>query len=180
MFSHTRLLSAPGRANGIVLASIFVLGLGVGTVLGPVTISRGDQSGAPPSLPPRAAEMPGLLRVGHPADVLRVLDGDTFEARVHVWPGIDITTKVRLRGIDAPELTRPRCDEERVKALAARDALQAILDQGDVGVSFVTIDKYGGRVVAKASTRSTPDVSAALLGADLVRVYGSGRRESWC
>ena len=81
----------------------------------------------------------------HPAEVLRVIDGDTFEARVHLWPGLDITTRVRLRGVDAPEL-KARCAEERVKAEAARDALRTILDQGEVGISRVTLDKYGGRV----------------------------------
>jgi endonuclease YncB( thermonuclease family) len=35
-------------------------------------------------------------------DVLRVIDGDTFEARIRIWPGHDVTTKVRLRDIDAP------------------------------------------------------------------------------
>ena len=96
-----------------------------------------------------------------------------------MWPGLETVTKIRLRGIDAPEL-RAHCDEERTKALAARDALQTILDQGDVGVSAVTLDKYGGRVVAGASTRATQDVSAALLGTDLVRPYSGGRRETWC
>jgi hypothetical protein len=38
------------------------------------------------------------------ADVLRVIDGDTFEARVRIWSGFEITTRVRLRAIDAPEL----------------------------------------------------------------------------
>ena len=27
--------------------------------------------------------------MAHPAEVLRVIDGDTFEARVHLWPGLD-------------------------------------------------------------------------------------------
>ena len=45
------------------------------------------------------------------AEALRVLDGDTFEARVRVWPGFDVTTRVRLRGIDAPEM-RARCRED--------------------------------------------------------------------
>jgi endonuclease YncB( thermonuclease family) len=119
------------------------------------------------------------VRAAHPAEVLRVIDGDTFEARVHLWPGLDVTTLVRLRGIDAPEL-RARCSEERVKAEAARDALRAILDQGDVGIAGVTLDKYGGRVVADASTQATPDVSSALLGGGLVRRYAGGRREGWC
>ena len=47
-------------------------------------------------------------RVGNPGgrhsvDVVRTIDGDTFEARVHLWPGLDMTTRVRLRGIDAAE-----------------------------------------------------------------------------
>src|SRR6185295_10918227 len=100
------------------------------------------------------------MRGSHPADVLRVLDGDTFEARVHVWPGMEITTKVRLRGIDAPEL-KARCPQERSKAEAAREALRAMLAEGDVAVVRVGLDKYGGRVVADAATRATPDVSAA-------------------
>ena len=75
-------------------------------------------------------------RAAHPAEVLRVLDGDTFEARVHLWPGLDVTTRVRLRGIDAPEL-KARCMEERIKAEAARDALKAMLDQGEVGIMRV-------------------------------------------
>jgi endonuclease YncB( thermonuclease family) len=115
----------------------------------------------------------------HPAEVLRVIDGDTFEAKVNLWPGLDITTKVRLRGIDAPEM-KARCGEERVKAEAARDALRSILDQGEVGISRVTLDKYGGRVDADASTASTPDIDGALLNSGLARRYPGGRRESWC
>jgi endonuclease YncB( thermonuclease family) len=110
---------------------------------------------------------------------LRVIDGDTFEARVHLWPGLYATTRVRLRGIDAPEM-KARCAEERIKAEAARDELRTILDQGEVAIARVSFDKYGGRVVADASTRSTPDVSSALLKADLVRAYNGGRREDWC
>ncbi len=115
----------------------------------------------------------------HPAEVVRVIDGDTFEARVHLWPGLDVTTRVRLRGVDAPEL-KARCGEERVKAENARDALRAILAQGEVGISRVTLDKYGGRVVADASTRATPDVSSALLSVGAARRYSGGHRDGWC
>jgi endonuclease YncB( thermonuclease family) len=117
--------------------------------------------------------------MAHPAEVMRVLDGDTFEARVNLWPGLEITTRVRLRGIDAPEM-KARCGEERAKAEAARDALRNLLDQGDVGISHVTLDKYGGRVLADASTRVTPNISEALLDAGAVRPYSGGRREGWC
>jgi endonuclease YncB( thermonuclease family) len=119
------------------------------------------------------------FRAAHPAQVLRVIDGDTFEARVRVWPGHDITTKVRLRGIDAPELGT-RCAGEFAKADAARIALMAILAEGMVGIARVAPDKYGGRVVADVSTRKTADVAAALLDGGVVRRYAGGRRESWC
>jgi endonuclease YncB( thermonuclease family) len=98
---------------------------------------------------------------------------------VRIWPGMDITTRVRLRGIDAPEM-QARCDGERSKALAARDALAKYLSEGGVGISRIGQDKYGGRVDADVSTARTPDVSAALLARGLARRYDGGRRESWC
>ncbi len=36
----------------------------------------------------------GQTGVRHPADVVRTIDGDTFEATVHPWPGLDMTTRV--------------------------------------------------------------------------------------
>src|SRR6202012_1623671 len=122
---------------------------------------------------------PAALRSGYPAEVLRILDGDTFEARVRVWPGMDITTRVRLRGIDAPEM-HARCDEERRGALAARDALTRILAAGSVGISGIGQDKYGGRVDADVSTARTANVSAELLQGGFARAYSGGRRLSWC
>jgi endonuclease YncB( thermonuclease family) len=102
-------------------------------------------------------------------------DGDTFQARVRVWPGLEVDTKVRLRGIDAPEL-HARCTDEHVKAQAARAALETILAAGGVTVSRVGIDKCGGRVDAFVATRDTADVSAALLSGGWARSYDGGRR----
>ena len=162
--------------RAMLVALAFGFGLAAGASLAPATAERSRE---PAALAEPAPEPSVVLRAQHRAEVLRVLDGDTFEARVQIWPGIAITTRVRLRGIDAPEL-RARCPEERLKAEAARDALSAMLADGHVGIAQVTLDKYGGRVVADAGTRMTPDVSAALLAAGLVRRYAGGRRESWC
>ena len=141
------------------------------------------QSRPAPAVPAEPAPPPPIARAvstaTHPAEVLRVLDGDTFEARVHVWPGLDITTKIRLRGIDAPEL-RARCPAERTMAEAARDALGAMLAEGTVGISAVTLDKYGGRVVAEAGTRTIANVSAELLAKGHARRYAGGKRRGWC
>ena len=177
MFLHPRLLSRHHSHAGILLATAaFAVGLGVGASIGPVTASRSASDALAPAVRPSE---PGSARMVHPAEVMRVIDGDTFEARVHLWPGLDVTTRVRLRGIDAPEL-KARCGEERAKAEAAREALRAMLDQGEVGISRVMLDKYGGRVVADASTSGTPDVSAALLDAGVARRYAGGHRDGWC
>ena len=137
------------------------------------TPSRGREQTAP------GVQELRLAAGTHPAEVLRINDGDTFEARVHVWPGMQVTTKVRLRGIDAAEF-RAQCAEEYRLAGAARDALARLLADGGVTISRIDLDKYGGRVVASAATRTTPDISEALLKTGLVRAYDGGRRESWC
>ena len=170
-----------GRRGVPVLAiACFVTGLTVGALVAPVIASRAVEPAAGP-LPKIAipANTPTFLRGGHPAEVLRVLDGDTFEARVNIWPGMAITTRVRLRGIDAPEMNA-RCDGEREKAEAARDALVRLLNEGSVGISRIGQDKYGGRVDADVSTARTSDVSAALAERGLARRYVGGKRESWC
>jgi endonuclease YncB( thermonuclease family) len=120
----------------------------------------------------------------YPVDVLKVLDGDTFEARVRVWFGQEITTLVRLRGIDAPEL-KARCGEELRGAEAARDALAGILGQGRVNLRDVALDKYGGRVVASIFVDQPEgvaplDVARAMLAARMARPYSGGRRDNWC
>jgi endonuclease YncB( thermonuclease family) len=169
----------PQRGGVLLLAgATFALGLFAGVTIAPVPAVRGSAPVATPAVPAPATEMPEP-RPAYPAQVLRVIDGDTFEARVHLWPGLDITTKVRLRRIDAPEM-HARCSDERVKAEAARAALETMLAQGGVGISRVTPDKYGGRVDADASTRTVADISAALLDAGLVHRYDGGRRANWC
>ena len=156
---------------------MFAVGLAVGNIANSDLVGRQLTANAAPAAP---ATINTQLAVGmHPAEVLRVLDGDTFEARVRVWPGLDITTKIRLRSIDAPEL-KAHCADERSRAEAARDALKMMLAEGGVAVSHVGLDKYGERVLADAATRATPDIGSAMLAKGLARAYGGGHRESWC
>jgi endonuclease YncB( thermonuclease family) len=187
----------------VLIGLVFVTGMAAGAALQarvPAMVARaGDATSPPPdrarehtaraaapsdSMTPPSRQGASLqdLRLaagGHPAEVLRVNDGDTFEARVHVWPGMQVTTKVRLRGIDAAEL-RAQCAEEYRLATAARDALSRMLAEGGVTIGRIDFDKYGGRVVANAATRNTPDISDALLKTGYVRAYDGGRRDGWC
>jgi endonuclease YncB( thermonuclease family) len=108
----------------------------------PVELAHAATNEPAPSATPMTRRLdPSLV---YPAEVLRVIDGDTFQARVRVWPRLDVDTKVRLRGIDAAEL-HARCDDERIKAEAARAALQTILAEGGIAISQVGVDKYDGR-----------------------------------
>ena len=113
------------------------------------------------------------------AEVVRIIDGDTFVARMRTGPGGEIETRVRLRSIDAAEL-HARCSKELRLALAARAALQRLLAEGSVMLSHVGPDKYPGRIDANVATRGTNDISAAMLSGGFARAYDGGRRGSWC
>ena len=113
------------------------------------------------------------------ADVIRTIDGDTFEARVYLAPGQEVMTRVRLRGIDAPEL-KAACAEELRLAEAATGALRDLLRQGEVAVFNIGPDKYQGRIVADVATKRTGNVAAALISAGHVRSYNGGHRNGWC
>ncbi len=121
----------------------------------------------------------GSADVRHPVDVMRTIDGDTFEARVHLPLDLDLTTRVRVRGIDAPEL-KAACAQELQMAEAATAALRALLGEGDVRIFNIGPDKYAGRVVADVVTRRSGNVSAAMIAAGLARSYGGGHRSGWC
>jgi len=181
MFLEARIAARPARpvpSMGLgLIAAVFAAGLAIGAAVG--WSGRLDAAAEPPPARQEKPAAASTVRLGQRAEVLRVYDGDTFEARVHLWPGLEVTTRVRLRGIDTPEMNA-RCSDERARALAARNALSHLLAQGDVAIGRVTPDKYGGRVVADVVTRSTPDVSRALIEAGLARRYDGGRRESWC
>jgi micrococcal nuclease len=77
------------------------------------------------------------------ATVLDVLDGDTFLAEAHVWPGQVIEVNVRVRGIDAPEM-KSRCEAEHIAALKARKALIELIGER-VRISNIGSAKYYGR-----------------------------------
>ena len=112
------------------------------------------------------------------ATVERVIDGDTIQVRADIWLGQSLSIRVRIEGVDAPEL-EGRCPEERERALAARDFLVRRLGNGTVKLTRVVYDKYGGRVRAHLAD-ARGDIAEALLAANLARPYFGGRREPWC
>jgi micrococcal nuclease len=113
------------------------------------------------------------------ATVVEVIDGDTFLAEAHVWPGHSVRVNIRVRGIDAPEM-KSRCESERLAALHARTVLAELLSEGAVSITNIGGAKYYGRVLADVATLDGAAVSEIMLEREIVRPYRGGKRRSWC
>ena len=113
------------------------------------------------------------------AEVVRVIDGDSFEARVTIWLDQEALTIVRLAGIDTPERGAP-CLAARLSAAAARAVLAGRIEGRRVRLSDIARDKYGGRILARAADEAGTDLGALLAAYGLARPYDGGRRASWC
>lgn len=122
---------------------------------------------------------PDLLPGPVPARLVEVIDGDTLRVRALVWIDLELETLVRLRGIDTPEL-RGKCEAEKARARAAREALAALAGAGPVALFQVEYEKYAGRVLADVANAEGSDLAQALIAAGHARAYAGGERQGWC
>ena len=113
-----------------------------------------------------------------PAEVIRVIDGDTLAVRAHIWLGQEVETLVRLFGVDAPEL-KGKCPAERDAAQRARQALSDKVAGGAVALRDIRFEKYAGRVMSRIEANGA-DVGRALIADGVVRSYWGRKREGWC
>lgn len=112
------------------------------------------------------------------AELIRVIDGDTVLVSAMPWPDHHVTTYVRLRGIDAPEL-KSRCPAIRSAAEQAQSTLTNLLNASPVvALTEISGDKYYGRVVAALTLADGSDPAEALLSAGLVDPYRGGRKKT--
>lgn len=160
----------------IVAAGLLALAFGLRPVIPAADGVRGFERGASGPAPRRMA---GPYR----AEAIRVVDGDTFEARLRIWFNQEVSVLIRLEGVDAPEL-KGRCPQETRLAQEARDALIAILASGVVSVRDLHADKYNGRAVARALVTDgsgfDDDVGALLMAGGYARPYDGRARLPWC
>jgi endonuclease YncB( thermonuclease family) len=113
-----------------------------------------------------------------PATVDRVIDGDTLKVSALIWIDQSLSVSVRIKGVDAPELFRPRCKAEKMRAREAKIFVEALVADGAVMLHDVEHDKYGGRVAARVTTGSGGDLGAALIAEGLA--VEAGARDPWC
>lgn len=202
------MLSNFAKADRLFFRKPFPVGIAIGLVAGlfagvalqilaPKSLSATPISTKPVARSQRAEHLPeaprerswtnlrrARLAGPYSVQVLRVVDGDTFLARIRVWLGQDVLTHVRLRGIDTPELNG-RCAAEVLMAREARQALADILASGTLTLRDIGIGKYAGRVIARVHVTSgrrnvKDEAGAMLLAAGYARRYRSGRRGRWC
>lgn len=109
---------------------------------------------------------------------VRVVDGDTFEARIEIWPTLHKVVLVRVRGMDTPEM-QARCPQEVKAAQHARTRLQSLLSNGNITLRDVRLGKFAGRVVSTVFVDGI-DVSQTMIAEGHAAPYQGGKRKSWC
>ena len=114
------------------------------------------------------------------ADVLKVIDDDTIEVRARTWIDSFVDIRVRLHGIDTPELTRSKCNYERQLASKALQETRDLIQNKPVKLTKIKYGKYAGRVLARVETAAGVDIAAHLVVRKLARTYDGGKRKTWC
>ena len=108
---------------------------------------------------------------------LRAYDGDTIKTPIVALKGLP-KLSIRVDGIDTPEI-RGKCDYEKTQAIKARDRLNQLLE-GEVIVTPLGWDKYGGRFIAVVQDKDGRNVSEILITEGLARPYQGEKKLPWC
>lgn len=120
-----------------------------------------------------------------PAQVIRVIDGDTLEIDGGMWVIVGAEARqmrapvsVRVVGVDTPEL-RASQECERIMAQKAKEFVVSWIADGKVELVIFGLDKYAGRIDARVM-RGDVSLADALIAAGLGRAYSAGARGAWC
>jgi endonuclease YncB( thermonuclease family) len=104
------------------------------------------------------------------AQVLRVIDGDTFEALVDLGFGISQKFKVRLDGIDTPEV---KTDAGK----KAKEFVRQLIEGKEVTLIEGGTEKYG-RALAKVELVDGRDLTRYLVEQNVGIEYHGGKKKS--
>jgi len=107
------------------------------------------------------------------AEILRVVDGDTVDARVDLGFKVHYNVRVRLHGLNAPE-SRTRDKEEKIRGLAAKERLEQLVGGKTVVLKSHGVGKFG-RCLGELKVGST-NVNATLIEEGHAVEYFGGKR----
>jgi len=111
------------------------------------------------------------------ARATRIVDGDTFDAVIDLGFGVAISHRIRLAGIDTPELNSKNPDEVQ-RALAAKGFATdwlTIAEEWPLALEVSKGDKYG-RFIARVFRHPAKEeeLGPALMAKGLARPYTGG------
>jgi endonuclease YncB( thermonuclease family) len=117
------------------------------------------------------------FRYNH-AHASRIVDGDTFDCNVRITPTLMAHRRIRIRGIDAPEI-RTRDEETKRRGLYSKSCLEQLLRNPDVVLDLHGTDNWG-RWVCDVGTEDWTDLARALvaMGAAVPRPRRHTRSEA--
>lgn len=119
------------------------------------------------------ASITGLVPYIYNAKIVRVIDGDTIEVDTDLGDGIwKHKEKIRLYGVDAPELRGPA----KEAGLEAKEWMATKLVPGTMVLirSIEKPEKFGRRLASMWVPGDAETISAQLIKAGLARSYFGG------
>lgn len=130
------------------------------------------------------------FETSYKAEVVRVIDGDTIEVKIEVFPDLFQTIDVRERDLDTPEKRRGKfgaqCEAEVEAAIDVSKYVSELLPPGSIiGVENVDYGKYAGRTVGDIKllleNGDTVDLGDHLIGLGMAVHYDGGtKKKVWC
>ncbi len=112
--------------------------------------------------------------------LIAVIDGDTFRADIVGWsPIVAENIRVRVRGVDSPEIRNSKCEKEKMLARKARSFTARLLWTAQkIELRAIERGKYF-RLLADV-VFDGQDLATALIESGHGRPYAGGKRHSWC
>ena len=130
-----------------------------------------------------------IIEAALEAEVVRVIDGDTFEVEAHLWSGLTKTARVRLSKVNTPEKRKRAgclvCKGERDLARRAQAYVEQLIGKQagvyrKIYLRNISAPHIYGRTGADISTADGLDLGKALIEKGLARPLVEGKRACWC
>ncbi len=98
------------------------------------------------------------------ANVLKVIDGDTFDVDIDLGFRIITYQRLRLVDVDTPEIR----GEERPEGLKVKEYVKELIDKKEVLIQIFKVGKYG-RYVAEVFLENKEKLSVHLLEKNMAK-----------
>ncbi len=114
------------------------------------------------------------------AKILRIIDGDTFEADIKIFINLTARYHIRIADIDTPEINHSQCALERQAGKQAKIRLAELLPINSiVTLAELKFDSFG-RVVSHVHDDVLGNIGALLLVENHAHPYDASIKNFWC